>query len=482
MQTETIVYPALTADLDRGLSWRSLKYFGAGAIVASVTIASGETIFAARAGALFGYALLWSFAAGLLMKGFQVYAAARYMVLTGEHPMTHWGHLPGPRNWVPLTIGVLSLFCFPFWQAALPLVLGEFVNWIIGVDGSQEQMLLLARVWASLAIVVSVLLIWLNSYAFLEKAQLVIVGLLLGSIFAAVASSRPDWLSALIGMITPTIPPYASWVPEKYPSFASRPPWVEIVTYLGAVGGGTYDYVGYIGCFREKAWGVIGLLHPPHQVATHIDSIPLRIDTSEANIRRGRRWLLPAQIDIVVCFVSVLITAICFVLLGARLLNPQQLVPADDQLLTHQAKFLTQLHPALLYVYQLGIFMAFFGTIYGAYEVYFRTAFECLTPLSAWFRSIPFNTFRRVMLVYCGGLGLVFLWTLGRPVDIITPAAIVGGVFTCGLWCLAMLWTDRRFLPRPLQMPLLLRLCVAASGIVLTSLGAKAIWDYVSRF
>lgn len=481
MGTEPLIYPPLTEDLARGLSWRSLQYFGAGAIVASVTIASGETVFAARAGALFGYTLLWCFVAGLVMKGVQVYSAARYIVLTGEHPMTHWGYLPGPKNWVPFTIGALSLFCFPFWQAALPLVLGQFLNWIFGVDGSDSQLLLLARVWASIAIITSILLIWFNTYGFLEKAQLLIVGLLLGCIFAAVAASRPDWLAAFLGMVTPVIPEFDSWVHDKYPAIAARPPWVEIVTFIGAVGGGTYDYVGYVGCFREKAWGAIGVLHPPHQVATRVEHTPLLIDESEANLRRARRWLLPVQIDTAVCFASVLVTTVCFVLLGARLLNPHQLVPDGNDLLTHQARFLTEMHPALLYLYQLGIFMAFFGTIYGAYEIYFRTAFECFAPISSWFRSIPFNTFRRGMLLYCGGLGLLFLWTMKDPVQIITPAALVGGVFTCGLWCLAMLWTDRRFLPKSLRMPWLLRGLVAISGVVLTAMGAKAIWDYVAE-
>ena len=86
MSQRPIVYPPLPEDLQQGLSWRSLKYFGAGAIVASVTIASGETIFAARSGALFGYTLLWCFVAGALMKGVQVYSGMRHMVLTGEHP------------------------------------------------------------------------------------------------------------------------------------------------------------------------------------------------------------------------------------------------------------------------------------------------------------------------------------------------------------------------------------------------------------
>ena len=61
-----------------------LRIFGPGAIIASVTIGSGETVFASRGGAVFGYALLWCFIGGGLMKFVQVYTAARYMTLTGN--------------------------------------------------------------------------------------------------------------------------------------------------------------------------------------------------------------------------------------------------------------------------------------------------------------------------------------------------------------------------------------------------------------
>jgi len=474
-----IVYPPLSDDLQQGISWRSLRYFGAGAIVASVTIASGETLFGSRAGALFGYALLWCFVAGALMKGVQVYVGTRHMVLTGEHPMTHWAHLPGPKNWVPITIGLLSLICFPFWQAGLPLMLGGILNWIFGIQGSDAELLLYSRMWATLAIVVSVVLVWLESYVFLEKAQTLIVGVLLGCLFAAVAAARPDWLAALAGLIEPRVPDYPPWVAEKFPAVAARSPWIEVVTYVGVVGGGTYDYVGYVGFLREKSWGAIGLAHPRHEIAVEAPTLPLPIDASEANVGRGRRWLLPTKIDVCIGFASVLAFTMCFVLLGARILMPQELVPSEGNLFNHQAQFLTNLHPLLLYVYDVGIFTAFFGTIYGAYEVYFRTAFECLMPISGRVRRIPFERLRRGIVLYCAAFGLLLLWTLREPIKIVTPAALLGGVFSCGLWCLAMLWTDRRFLPRPLQMSRLLWVLTAVSGVVLTLLGVKGLWDYV---
>ena len=71
-----ISYRPLTEDLEARPSLRSLKYFGAGAIMASVTIGSGETLFASQAGALFSYTILWCFVGGALMKGVYSHSTA----------------------------------------------------------------------------------------------------------------------------------------------------------------------------------------------------------------------------------------------------------------------------------------------------------------------------------------------------------------------------------------------------------------------
>ena len=160
--------------------------------------------------------------------------------------------------------------------------------------------------------------------------------------------------------------------------------------------------MGYVGFLREKAWGAIGLRHDKYETDVTPPPRPFPIDTSAENIRRGRRWLLPTKIDNGVGFASVLVFTMCFLLLGAKFLHPAQFVPAGNELFSHQAQFLTSLHPALLYVYQLGVFMAFFGTIYGAYEMYARTAHECLLPVSGWVRRMPFERFRRGVVLYRG--------------------------------------------------------------------------------
>ena len=81
---------------------RWLAIFGPGAVIASLTIGVGELVFSARAGALFGYRLLWFFVLVLILKWALVFASARHIVLTEAHPFQRWMELPGPRGWLPL--------------------------------------------------------------------------------------------------------------------------------------------------------------------------------------------------------------------------------------------------------------------------------------------------------------------------------------------------------------------------------------------
>ena len=101
----------------------------------------------------------------------------------------------------------------------------------------------------------------------------------------------------------------------------------------------------------------------------------------------------------------------------------------------------------------------------------------CVSP----YRAMPLETFRLRTLLYCASGGLLLIWFGGDDaMKIVAPAAIVGGVFTCGLWCFAMLWVDRRFLPRSLRMGRVLTSLNWLSGAVLTGLGAQAIWSFVT--
>src|SRR3712207_4093530 len=112
---EAIQIPAPPENLRGRMSvGTALAFFGPGAIIASLTIGSGEVVFASRAGAIFGYAVLWAMVAALVAKGALVYASNHYITVTGEHPMSRFAKIfPGPRGWFPILLLITVVLSFP---------------------------------------------------------------------------------------------------------------------------------------------------------------------------------------------------------------------------------------------------------------------------------------------------------------------------------------------------------------------------------
>jgi hypothetical protein len=274
-------------------------------------------------------------------------------------------------------------------------------------------------------------------------------------------------------------PAYEGWMTTDYPSIiADQTVLMALVVFMGAIGGGTYDYIGYLSLYREKRWGALGLESwgasdlAPKPTAPQIETIP-------ANLATGRQWLRGAVVDVFVGFFCVLVFSIAFYLLGAAILHPRHLVPHEFALLTPQVEFLTQFGRPFKYLYQAGILMAFWGTIYGAFEIYSRTAYESFRPLMARVRRTPFARLRLPVCLYAGLGGLALMWTVQDPLKIVQPAALVGTT-TCGLWCFAMIWADAAVLPRGLRMSRSWVVLNVLAGMVLTGFGCAAIWDAIS--
>ncbi len=475
----------------------ALRVFGPGAIIASVTIGSGETLFASRTGAIFGYALVWFIVAAAVCKTVQVYSAGRYMVLTGEHPMEAWARLPGPRGWFPAFLGGLSILCFPFWLGGLAMMLGTAANWMVGLDGGSETaQRLYAQLFGTATLVLAITLTLIQSYSVLERVQTAIVAILLAAILAALIPAPVHWLEAAQSTVMIRWPTFEGWMHSDYPNIVAEQGVLTVmVVFMGAIGGGTYDYIGYLSFYRDKGWGALGWgpsatdapngePAQPHDLdaapskASRGRSAPT-IATTEWNVKLGRQWTYTAVVDVFTGFACVLIFSIAFYLLGAAILYPKRLVPDGFDLLTHQVSFLTQFGRPFKYLYQAGILMAFWGTIYGAFEIYSRTAYECFRPLVERVRRTPYQRLRLPVCLYAGIGGLVLMWTVREPVKIVAPAALVG-TLTCGLWCFAMIWADLKVLPRELRMTRAWVVANLIAGATLTGFGSVAIWEYLT--
>ncbi|MQA86538.1 MAG: hypothetical protein GEV03_18375 [Streptosporangiales bacterium] len=449
----------------------ALRVFGPGAIIASITIGSGEMIFSARGGAVFSYAIIWTLVIAAIAKVAMVYSTNRYMVVTGEHPMHRWAVLfPGPKGWFPLLFGVIAIIAFPSWTAGLSVALGGLVASITVGTG---------QLWATGLLLAAGLLAWFGTYDHMEKAQTVIVGFMLLAVAVSVFVLRPDWLGGLGGLV-PQAPDYVGWLRADHPDVVARPVWLEIATYLGAIGGGVYDYIGYTGMLREKRWGILGR-RDSREVAERFLALPkgeqLPLNGEPEEVRKARVWARAPLGDAVVSFTAVAIFAIMFAVNGASLLHEQHQVPAEADTLTYQAQFLTTIHPAMQYLYYVAVFFAFFGSIYGFWELYSYTAYETLGAVFPRIRAAGQPAVRKYLYPYIAVASLFLVWTVGELVAIVTPASILGGVLGCGIFCLAILWTEKRMLPRQYRLSTAGWWYVLLSGLLLTALGVISTWE-----
>jgi hypothetical protein len=305
---------------------------------------------------------------------------------------------------------------------------------------------------------------------------------MLGSVMAALFFIHPDWLACLKGLLVPQALDYPAWIHSAdYAEIAARPVWVETVTYVGVIGGSSYDYLAYVSYLRDKHWGRAG-----RSIATTAE---LAV-TSAAPAHVDRRWLRAPLVDCTLSFLAVLVFSGVFVVCGAEVLGPQHKVPAGSNLLSLQAEFVSAVHPALKSLYFVGAFLAVFGTLYGTIEVAPAVLREMLRAANPARAERLQRTLRYWAVGWVGALSLgILAWSclfrvLGggkEPpglIAILTPANLFTGVLGCGFVCLLNGWMDRRFLPDGLRMPWALKLWNAMAGVLFLALGLKSYWDH----
>jgi Mn2+/Fe2+ NRAMP family transporter len=459
---------------------RWLAIFGPGAVIASLTIGVGELVFSTRAGALFGYRLLWLFLLVLVLKWILVFASARHIVLTGAHPFQRWMELPGPRGWFPLVFFLLAVPCFPIWVCFHAGTVGTLLSSLTGTAQAWHGGAHLA--WGIGVLVAVLALSASGGYRALERVQLGIVLLMLGAVLLAVFFLKPDWLEFFKGLFVPQSFAYPPWVTtEALPDIASRPVWLEATTYVGVIGGSSYDYLAYVSYLRDKQWGRAGM-----DVA-NVEELKAAGDNPAA---ASRQWVRAPLVDCTLSFAVVLLFTAVFVICGTAVLGPQHKVPMGSDLLTLQAEFVAALHPWFKHVYFAGALLAVFGTLYGTIEVAPTILRELALALRPNTAGRLYARLRVWSIAWVGGGGLAILgWSLlyylragrDRPpglIAILTPANLFTGVLGCGFICLLNVWMDRRFLPPTLSPSRASLFFSTLAGIVFLGLGLRGCWDH----
>jgi len=481
-ETKTISLPPLPSALSSRSPAAWLTLFGPGAIIASLTIGTGELIFSSRGGAIFGYRILFLFLLICLLKWTLVFTTARHMVVTGVHPFRRWMEFPlGPRGWLPTVFFVLAAVCIPIWVSFHASVIGDL---LAGVTGTKRFINgALVHLWG-IGILTAVMVLALKGgYSTLERVQLVIIATLLSAVTLALVLLKPDWFELVTGALLPQALEYPQWMlADSRPEIqriAARPVWVETTLYVGVIGGASYDYLAYTSFLRDKRWGLAG--------SREWDGNDK--DLSESTLADMRRWIRAPLFDCTLSFLIVIVFSAVFVASGALVLGPQHELPGDSGFLEHQAQFITQLHPWLHPLYVLGAFLAMLGTLYGTLEVAPCVLRETVFAVRGNLDDQQSVKLRRWTLCWCAaGAFAVLIVSFFTQVysgadkppgltNLLIPANLFTGVLSCGLICLLNVWMDR-ILPKSLRSPLLLTLANIVAGLFFVFLGVKGYWDY----
>lgn len=472
------------------LAWLAL--FGPGAIIASVTIGTGELIFSSRGGALFGYRVLFLFVFVSALKWAMVLATSRHMVLTGVHPYRRMMDLPGPRGWFPLMLFLLAAVCLPIWVSFHSGVLGNLMAQLTKTskmfNGGMDYL------WGATILAGVLILTATGGYSILERIQILIVGALIICAGITLLIYNPNWLELLEGAFIPRPFEYPQWlydVPE-YQSITSQSVWVETTRYVGVIGGAGFDYLAYTSFLRDKSWGRSAL---GPATAPQMDQI-----AADPN-HPVRRWLRAPLIDLTISFILVVAFSAVFVAAGTIFLGPHKKVPDGNNFLTLQSAFVTSIHTSPLAkqwlspLYFTGAFLTMLGTLYGTLEIGHSIVSEMIHTVNPDLARRRARCIRLVTVAWCAvGAVIVLSWCflhqyntgdIGKPrllLAILTPANLFTGVFFCGLICLLIPWMEWRFLPRSLRLPRWLVLVNIFSATIFLFLGVKGFWEHPSRW
>jgi hypothetical protein len=461
------------------IAW--LTVFGPGAVIASITLGSGELIFSSRGGALFGYRILFLFVVISILKWGLVFAMSRHMVLTGVHPYTRMMDLPGPRGWFPLSLLMIAAVTTPVWAAFFPGILGNFTSWVTGTQTELNGAI--DYLWGLPFLAAAVVLSLSGGYSALERVQMAIVAAMMICALVTLVLYKPDWFELLKGGMIPQAYQYPAWLTnsphEQIRQIADQNEWVEITRYVGVIGGAGFDYLAYTSWLREKQWGWAGV---GEASAADLDEIAK--DPSHP----VRKWIRAPLVDCAISFTLIVVFSAVFVASGVIVLGPKEQIPTDDNFLELQAQFVTGIHPWLKPLYIIGAYLTMFGTLYGTFEITVTVCREIVRAMNA---DLARRHHRRLKLITVGwcaiGATAILVWSFVHTLTggedtrillkIMTPANLFTGVLSCGLLCFIMPWMDWRFLPKPLRMSKLLLLLNMVSGVVFLYLGLKGYWD-----
>lgn len=407
-----------------GDTWRAM---GPGIAAAVTGIGASHIMHAPTAGAQFGYALLWVIPVAYLLKYCAFEFAHRYTLVKGESIMDAYERIGAPHgNW-PLwylcaqalanTFGIAgrALGCAALIWAAFPFLSLE--------------------VWAFLTLVVSVAILWAGKYSALESVVKISIILFAAVSFIAFGLQAPppgEYLSNLL----PTLPP------------------VGAMLLLGAM-------FGYFPTTLEVA---------PMQSNWAVDKKSGMVKVRDLE-RQGykvelaqnymRNYFILFKRDMNISYIISGVTGVCFLIVGAVVLNPIGLVPASSEMGLTIARIYTDTFGAWVFpIIIAGGASALFSTVFTYFDGQARLFEECGVRLRrSWdtpkTRNLLYKGFQVLWVV----AGTAIVVGLPEPIFVVQLASVMALLFSPVIFWLNIeaikrnfvTPEEREFMPSPMM-------------------------------
>ncbi len=453
---------------------RYLKFFGPGAIVASLTLGQGQLILGPQLGALAGYSLLWLITINI-GSYLIAYISCRFMMISGIEVIDLFA-LKSKKGWFNWLLIAIMVIFIPIFAASIITTLGQSLQWMFGFGHY--------LIWGISFSIGAAILVIIGRYRLLEYTQALFVAVLAIGAVVSVLFLQPNFFEILPNFFT-----IGQNVPETYPSWINQiadfnptPIPLLMLGYLGTLTFTLITLVGYLGWIKEKKWGIFkGSKDSNHFANSLFQSFKTHgkityLPETDGEVKKIRTLLKPLKIDLILAFIIVSIVSSAYMIAGTHFLGLQAdgtaILPSDLNLIKEQGRIFSSIASGLKPLFQISVFFALFGTIYAGLEAATRMLYETSKSLNKKVKELEYRRFMIyvIMFILTTGIPLSILMYKGLSVLLMLSITLMFiGVFGVIIYGISALYLSQRVLPKKfrLNLPSLL---VVIIGIILLSI------------
>lgn len=354
------------------------RLLGPGIAIAATGVGAGDLVAASKAGADWGYALLWAALAGALLKYVLNEGLARWQLATGETLLEGWVNRLG--RWVSYFFLVYLLLWSFMVSAGLQSACGLAAHAI--APGWS------VRTWAILHAVVAGIFVVVGGYEGFERLIKVFIAVMVIALFGCAMLVQPPAVSVAAAVTEAGIP---------------RGSTAMVLSVMGGVGG-SLTLLAYGYWIKEKGWS-------------------------------GAAWLKPIRFDLGVAYLLTGLFGVALMLLAAVILHPVGGEIKGAKAVLEMSGMVGQvIGPAGHWLFLLGFWGAVATSILGVWQAdpYLFCDFLCLlkrkSPSEREMLVATTSPWYRAYLIWLLFPPMVLLW-FDKPVQVVTVYTIVGALF-----------------------------------------------------